>query len=145
VPPRADGTFDEPTVNLLRDVGAWLKLNGEAIYATRPWMVFGEGPGVNQSARANRSAYTASNIRFTRSKDGKAIYAILLGWPGAETNVLVKTFARDQPGGAVRVKAVHLLGSALPVVWRQDEAGLHLQTPAQAPSSIAISYRIEPD
>jgi hypothetical protein len=43
------------------------------------------------------------------------------------------------------VKAVHLLGSALPVVWRQDEAGLHLQTPAQAPSSIAISYRIEPD
>ena len=145
VPPRADGTFDEPTVNLLRDVGAWLKLNGEAIYATRPWMVFGEGPVVNQSARANRSAYTASNIRFTRSKDGKMIYAILLGWPGAETNVLLKTFARDQPGAAVRVKTVHLLGSALPVVWSQDAAGLHLQTPAQAPSSIAISYRIETD
>jgi alpha-L-fucosidase len=81
--PRADGTIPEQQEQTLLDMGAWLSVNGEAIYGSRPWKVFGEGVTAENEGMfsENKSQpYTAQDIRFT-SKDGN-VYAICLGWPG---------------------------------------------------------------
>ena len=63
---------------VLLELGHWLTINGEAVYNTRPWKTFGEGP-------------TRLKIRFTQSKDGKTLYAIVLGWPGDTTTLIIKS------------------------------------------------------
>ncbi len=80
--PRADGTIPEPEQEILREIGRWLAVNGEAVYGTRPWRVYGEGPTeVPEGAftDTSRAAFTADDFRFTQ-KDG-VIYAICLARP----------------------------------------------------------------
>jgi alpha-L-fucosidase len=84
--PGADGTISDDQKKILSEMGQWLKVNGEAIYSTRPWEVYGEGP--TQMGRGRRGGsfartvqYGAEDIRYTRSKDKKILYAITLGWP----------------------------------------------------------------
>lgn len=143
VPPRADGTFDAETVAILQGVGKWLSINGEGIYATRPWKVFGEGPDVRMGDRDDRSPYGAKNIRFTQSKDGGTIFAIQMGWPGGGQVVRLTSFAQAGPGGDARVNGVSLLGSTAKLVWSHEEAGLQIATPAETPSEWATVYRIQ--
>ncbi|TWT84413.1 Alpha-L-fucosidase [Planctomycetes bacterium CA13] len=84
--PSADGTISNDQQAMLRGIGDWLKINGEAIYATRPWEVFGEGPTRLQKGGGflKTLMYTGQDIRYTRSKDGKSLYAICMGWPDAK-------------------------------------------------------------
>lgn len=86
VSPRANGVIPENQKNVLLEIGSWLKTNGEAIYETRPWKVFGQGPTrlEKEGSFVGRLDYTAQDIRFTQSKDGQAFYAIVLGWPERE-------------------------------------------------------------
>jgi len=80
--PRSDGTIPEEVQAVLRDVGSWLKLNGEAIYGTRPWKIYGEGPtkvAAGSFHDTDTAGYTAEDFRFTTK--GKTLYAIELGWP----------------------------------------------------------------
>jgi alpha-L-fucosidase len=145
VPPRADGTFDDETVRILKAVGRWLKINGEGVYATRPWRVFGEGPDVRMADRDHRSPYGANNFRFTVSKDAKTIYAHQMGWPGGGKKLALTSFSHDGPGGNTRVSRVAMLGSSETIAWSQDAAGLQLIAPASAPSELAVVYKISLD
>jgi alpha-L-fucosidase len=145
VPPRADGTFDDETVEVLKAVGRWLKINGEGVYATRPWRVFGEGPDVRMGDRDHRSPYGANNVRFTVSKDRKTIYAHQMGWPGGHKKFALESFSHDGPGGNKRVSRVAMLGSSERITWSQNAAGLQLTTPASAPSDLAVVYKISLD
>lgn len=142
VPPRADGTFDDETVAILKSVGKWLKINGGGIYATRPWHVFGEGPDVRMGDRDDRSPYGAENIRFTQSKDGSTIYAIQMGWPGDGKELRLNSFAENGPGRDAHVTNVSLLGSTETIAWSLDDAGLRITAPAAAPSDLALIYAI---
>ncbi len=84
--PAPDGTIPKPQQDRLREMGAWLRIHGEAIYGTRPWMVFGEGPTITEQghlADLKFKGFDARDIRFTCSKDRKRLYVILLGWPHA--------------------------------------------------------------
>ncbi len=143
VPPKADGTFDDETIAILKGIGTWFNINGEGIYATRPWKVFGEGPEVEMHNRDNKSPYTWENIRFTQSKDGKTLYMIFLGWPGANKKLAVHAFAKGGPGGSLKIKKVSLLGSDTSIKWNQGDSGLKLNTPDKAPSELAIIYKLE--
>ena len=98
VPPKADGTLDDATKAILSGTGEWLSVNGEAIYETRPWRRFGEGPARVMHHNANTSPYTAQDIRYTASKDGKTVYAIALGWPGAGVLTLHSVSVKDGGG-----------------------------------------------
>ncbi|MBT3377691.1 MAG: hypothetical protein HN742_42090 [Lentisphaerae bacterium] len=87
--PKADGTIPQGQRDTLRETGTWLNQNGEAIYATRPWGASGEGPNSGFRPKPNQGHagwdylnYTADDIRYTQSKDGKKLYAIAFGWPG---------------------------------------------------------------
>ena len=90
VPLQRDGTPDSDEIKIVSDIGAWLKVNGEAIYATRPWKIFGEGPSTVAAEKGpvrrpeptcRSKPFTPEDIRFTQSKDGKTLYAIVLAIP----------------------------------------------------------------
>ncbi len=117
VPPKADGTLDDATKEILKGTGQWLAVNGEAIYETRPWVRFGEGPTTAMDSKANTSPYTAKDIRYTASKDGETLYAIALGWPGK--GPLLLNSVAVKPGGG----KVSLLGYKKPVQFGLTEAG----------------------
>jgi alpha-L-fucosidase len=142
VPPRADGTLDDATVALLKRVGKWLDVNGEAIYATRPWTIFGEGPDRRMGDRDARSPYNAENFRFTASKDGKTLYVLQLGAPKAGETIKLATFANGGPGGTLEIADVTLLGGDGAPKWSRADAGLEITAPAKAPDDLAIVYKL---
>ena len=138
VGPRADGRIPETARDTLLAVGRWLKGNGDAIYGTRPWRVFGEGPTETANgtfAESKAKPYTPRDFRFT-TRPG-LLYAIQLGQPeGAKV-----TIASIQGGTAV--KRVSLLGSDAPVRFEMTDTGLTLTLPMDVPRQPATVYRIE--
>ena len=136
-----EGDLEPDMLKTLEEIGAWIAINGEAIYATRPWQVFGEGPtklGKGRHGGLNDTgSYQAADIRFTRSKDGKFLYAIALGWP--ENGQLV---VRSLAAAAGKVTGVSLLGHAGALEWRQEADGLVVRLPAQRPCDHAVVLKI---
>jgi alpha-L-fucosidase len=141
--PKADGTIPDDQQQLLRGMGAWLDQFGEAIYDTRPWHVFGEGPTNVGEGRGGHfikePTYTGKDVRYTRSKDGSTVYAIFLGWPGAGEFELG---AFEAPG-AGEISGVRLLGSDAVLSWRQAATGLQLRLPAEPVDETANVVKIE--
>jgi alpha-L-fucosidase len=105
VSPKANGTIPTDQKEVLLTIGEWLEMNGEAVYGTRPWEVFGEGPtqlGEGQFEGVEGKAMTARDVRYTRSKDGQTLYAIVLGWP--DSPLTLSAVAPDTPdSGTVRL------------------------------------------
>lgn len=148
VPVRGDGSLDEDEIAFLGGLARWMDVNSEAIYATRPWAIYGEGPSTVEQhesgqfggARDVRSKpYTAADLRFTTK--GGVLYAIVMELPAAGQPVVVKSLARNSPHARGKVTAVTLLGHSAPLQWTQDETGLRVTLPA-APSEHAIALRI---
>lgn len=136
--PKADGTIPEREQEILREIGAWLQINGEAIYNTRPHTVFGEGPTeVTEGAFTDtkRSAFTGQDVRFTTN--GDTVYAILLAW--SEEPVTIKSLGVDSFG---IVADVSLLGHSDTLDWVQDANGLTVTLPAQKPCDFAFSLKV---
>jgi alpha-L-fucosidase len=139
--PRPDGTIPEPEQVMLREIGGWLAVNGEAIYGTRPWQLFGEGPteiGEGSFIDTQRTAFTGQDIRFT-TKDN-ALYAICLAWPGEAVNIT--SLSTNSPVPAGKIGGISLLGIPGSLSWEQNEAGLTVQTPAQKPGEYAYTFKI---
>ncbi|MBB6147196.1 alpha-L-fucosidase [Silvibacterium bohemicum] len=137
--PKSDGTIPDEAQTILRQIGAWLKINGDAIYGTRPWTIYGEGPTKIVGGSFHDDAagtFTAQDIRFT-TKDG-ALYAIALGWP-LDGQLIVHSLT---PASNFQVGGVTLLGSDGKVSWKQEADGLHLQLPAKPAGEYAYSFRI---
>ena len=141
--PRPDGTIPDEVKQVLLDVGGWLKVNGEAIYGTRPWFVFGEGP-TNVVGGAfhdtETKAYTAQDFRFTTK--GAVLYATELAWP-VDGVTVIRSLGTDGAGGSVKVASVELLGAEAPVTFEQKADGLYVHLPAKAPTAYASSFRIK--
>jgi alpha-L-fucosidase len=150
VPVRGTGEIDADEVAFLEGMARWMDVNGEAIFGTRPWLVFGEGPSATEKAEGGQfggardvrnKPYTAEDLRFTTK--GDTLYALVLEWPASRA-VLVKSLAATSPQGAGRkIRAVTLLGSPGQLTWSQDNAGLRVQLPASAPCEHAVTLKIE--
>ena len=128
VGPSAHGEFHPEAIRQMKDAGAWLKVNGEAIYATRP------RPGARWQ--------DGDSVRYSRSKDGRYVYAMLTSWPGKEIHL-----RSIQPKSGTKVR---MLGSAQALPWRFDSAqGTTISLPEQMqqesnrPCKYAWSFKIE--
>ncbi len=145
--PRKDGTIPEPEQAILRDIGAWLAKNGEAIYGTRSWSVYGEGPTkVSEGAftDTNRAAFTSRDIRFTTK--GDVLYAAFLHCPEDGCGLIASLGDKRPVGttiGAGRVRAVTLLDGGMPLGFEETADGLVVRFPDGYRSDYAVAVRIE--
>ena len=136
---RPDGSLDPEVEQLLAEVAAWMKVNSEAIHDTRPWLVYGEGATQVEAGHFKEDfAFSAQDIRFTQSKDGKNLYAIALGWP-ADGQIKIRALA----AGKREVKRVALLGHRGKLAWKQTAEGLEIALPAKAPCQHAVVFEIK--
>jgi alpha-L-fucosidase len=141
IDPKPDGTIPEPTRERLLQIGKWLKLNGEAIYGTRPWEIFGEGPTKVPEGGFGESKikdFTAADIRFTRN--GNTLYAILLDWPGESAKI--ESLKEGQALWFGRIRSVEMLGIKQFLKWKQDATGLTVQIPDKKPCEYAFVLKI---
>jgi alpha-L-fucosidase len=140
--PRPDGTIPEEEEKILLDIGWWLTVNGESIYDSRPWKVYGEGPTQvveGSFTDMKRAAFTGQDIRFTTR--GDALYATLLAWPEGG-KATVKSLGTDMRLYNAEVGNVQLLGSTATIPWSRDAAGLHAQLPEPKPCEHAYVLKI---
>ena len=166
VPLKPDGTMDEATRAMMAKLTAWTMINGEAIFKTRPWIKYGEGPSIQQAERAAHAVESdtkvvegvvfetkdvhirdtkldplgAKDIRFTCSKDGKTIYAFVMGWPKNQ-ELTIASLAKGNEG-LEQLVSVELLGHG-EISWTQDKEGLKLKLPATAPSEYACAFKVQ--
>lgn len=132
--PKADGTIPDEEREILLEIGRWLKVNGEAIYGSRPWKVYGEGPTQLSQGQFtdNDVTFTGQDIRFT-TKGGK-LYAITLGELG--DSVKIKSLAGEKVG------TVRMPGRDESLSWQQDETGLTIQIPKYKTGKHGLVFEI---
>ncbi|PKQ45451.1 alpha-L-fucosidase [Confluentibacter flavum] len=144
VSPMADGTILQNQQDILLEIGAWLKINGEAIYGSRTWDKFGEGPTKQEKSGMflDKITYTPQDIRYTRKEN--TIYAIVLGWPGTSTPITLTSFTTKILGENIpNIKGVSILGHKGGVPFSLDTNGLHFKTPEQKINDMAFVVKIE--
>ena len=136
--PRSDGTIPEPEKEILLEIGRWLAVNGEAIYGTRPWQVFGEGPTNVVAGTFNdtkRASFNSEDIRFTTR--GDTLFAIALKWP-ENGRLLIKSLASANK----KVNQVTQLGDNCQPKWNLGQTGLELDLTDCIPSQVPVVFRI---
>jgi alpha-L-fucosidase len=167
ISPRADGTIPQEQQDVLLTIGKWLEVNGDAIYGSRPWTKYGEGPVADAAAAAmvkiraaggfqgrlngqnqggdgvagggiSKNGYTAKDIRFTIHED--TLYALVMNWPEAST-VTIASLAKGLPLRG-KVKKVELLGHSGALAFKQDSEGLKVTFPAEKPCDSVYALRI---
>jgi len=144
IPLRGDGSIDEHEEAFIANFTAWMEVNSEGIFATRPWKIYGEGPSTTAPpARAYGPpgpAYTAEDIRFTTK--GDALYAFVGAWPESRV-AKIKSLASTSPQVAgAKVTNISLLGYDGKLTWMQNEQALTVNLPATPPSQQAVTLKI---
>lgn len=139
VPGKPDGTIDSKEIAVLDGITAWIHTNGEAIYETRPWKVYGEGPNSIQAGYFHGRSVSKlgeKDIRFTRNKENTVIYALVLGWPTEPFNV--QSLGLSASTRPARIGKLELLGTYQKVDWKQQTDALQVELPK--PYKPAVDY-----
>jgi alpha-L-fucosidase len=148
IPVRGDGTIDDDEVKVLDGLTAWMDTNGEGIYATRPFHVYGEGPASATSQPRGQFAgvrdvrrYGPRDVRFTSK--GDLVYAFIMGWP-TDGKAVVESLAQDSPHYPGRIGRVELLGVDGPLKFDRNPAALTVTLPESKPGDHAHCLKITP-
>ena len=145
IPMRPDGSIEDACEQMLTEVGAWLKVNGAAVYGSRAWHTLGEGadgkikklPGGGLGKQHKDFRFDATDIRFTVGKDG-ALYAFLMALPEAGQTINIRSLGK----GAMPIGKVSILGSKARIKWQQADDHLAVTFPAKMPCATAVVLRI---
>ena len=148
VSPRADGVINDQQRSILKEIGDWLKIHGEAVYGTHPHTIFGygtassgEGLHGSQSSTVN---YTGDDIRFTVAKDKKAMYVFFLGRPKAGNKIDFRPiggYHRNIPPS--NIKNITVLGSGVHVIWDLTPETLYITIPEKGLNDVATVFKLE--
>lgn len=148
VPMRGDGSIDEKEQAVLEDIAAWMSVNGEGVFGTRVWSVFGEGPVAETSNplhaqgfnEGKHEAYTSKDIRFVTKAN--TLYAHVLAWP-EDGKIVIKSLALTSPLNKQDIKGVELIGSNQPVKYNRTTEGLIVELPKNViPNNISFVLKI---
>jgi alpha-L-fucosidase len=140
----SSGALDLEELNVLEGITNWMSVNAEGIHDTRPWKIFGEGPGTEASAKQSafneksRKDLTAADVRFTTK--GDTLYAFVMGWP--EYQAVIRPLATNTGLRVGKIQSVQLLGSRGELHWSQDDSGLKILIPQQKPCDYAVAFKI---
>ena len=147
-----DGSLDEGSLKMLKEVGVWMRRNGEAVYGSHAWTIPGEGeivkgklkmlPGGALKRKHAEFKFDAQDIRFTVGKNG-ALYTFCMNVPEPGTALKIKSLGTDAKYLGKPVKTVKLLGHDGELQWRQEADGLAITCPAEMPFATSIVFKIE--
>jgi len=143
VGPKSDGTIPNDQVAVLLEIGKWLEINGEAIYRTRPWKLFGEGPSIVQNGHYSEttdSAFTANDIRFTTKKN--TLYVIFLDKPQSNT-ITIRSLSDTTLFNPKRVKSVELLETSEQLKWNANNDAFVVSLTQMPVSEYAFVLKIK--
>jgi alpha-L-fucosidase len=137
IPVKGNGTIDDQETAILEEIAAWMKINAECIFDTRPWKVLGEGPAITETAKLSGAgfnegkgkAFTAEDMRFTTK--GDTLYAIVFGWPD-NGKVKIKSLSDGNVLRPGAVNKVELVGGGELRFQRNGEA-LEVTLPENRP------------
>lgn len=144
IPVRGDGSIDDKEISVLEGIAAWMEINQESIFDTRPWILFGEGPSAEKANPINAQGfnegkvkYTAKDVRFNQK--GRVLYATVMGVPTA--SVCLKSLGKAT--NVEKIKKVQVLGSTEKIVWKQYADSLVIQKPKMIPNELAVVFKIQ--
>ena len=147
IPVRGDGSIDEKERAFLDEFKAWLDINGEGIFGSRPWKIYGEGQvktansgsfGDNEKLQ---EALSEKDIRFTQ-KDG-TVYAYVLGFPTTPTIAIKALGRKSEQMNGKRIKQVRMLGADKKLVWRQSDDALYITLPDVENTGMTIGFAVK--
>jgi alpha-L-fucosidase len=142
IPMKGDGTIDSLEVKFLNEMAEWMEPNGEAIFGTRPWKIFGEGPTKIVAGMFNEDniSFTPEDIRFTTK--GKTLYAMVLGNP-SDKKVLIKSLATGSALIEGKISGIQLVGTSEKPNWKQTNEGLLISWKSDIKENVpAIAFKI---
>jgi len=147
-----DGSLDEGSLKMLKEVGIWMRRNGEAVYGSHAWSIPGEGemingklkmlPGGALSRKHAEFKFDAQDIRFTIGKNG-AFYAFCMNVPAPGTQVKIKSIGTDAKLLDKTIKSVKLLGYNGKLTWKQETDCLAITCPAEMPFATSVVFKVE--
>lgn len=137
-----EGNIEPDMLQILQDIGKWTAINGEGIYASRPWKIFGENPSNSKAVKTgnfNESSiqYSGKHIRYT-TRNGH-LYAYIMGMPTSD--IYIKTLGLAS-SVAQPIASITLLGSKEKVKWQQQSDALMIQKPTSLPTENVLGYKI---
>jgi alpha-L-fucosidase len=143
-----EGDLEPDMLKTLDEIAAWIKVNGEGIYSTRPWKTFGEGPSTKAQEKGRfgglkdvpDKGYAPEDFRFTASKDAKTLYAFCLG--ATATEVRITSLGSSSKLAEKPVASVHLLGSKAKLTWKQEADALVIRMPASVAASAPTGFKV---
>jgi len=141
-----EGDLEPDVIKIVTQIGEWTKLNGEGIYATRPWKVYGEGPSTIKSNQTkgrfggltDTRKYQAADIRYTTK--GNDLFAFCLNVPDGD--IEMQLLGRKSKYLTKSISAVSLLGSKQKLIWEQRDGALVIKKPANYPAWQVTGFKI---
>ena len=152
IPIRPDGSLEDECITMLKELGVWMKRNGEAVYGSHAWKIPGEGeivdgklkmlPGGALQRKHADFKFDAQDIRFTVGKNG-SLYAFCMNVPASEALVKIKSLGKDASYFEKEVKSVQLLGYEGKLQWKQETDGLTITCPKEMPYATSVVFKID--
>ena len=141
-----EGDLEPDVMNILNEIAVWTPANGEAIYGTRPWKIYGEGPTTLKNQEKGRFGgvkdvrpYESTDIRFTTK--GESLYAFCMGTPSGDVKIV--SLGTNSKISGQKVKSVQLLGSNDKLTWKQEAGALVISKPIKLPDWPVVTFKVE--
>ena len=139
-----EGDLEPDILQTLDEIGVWIAANGEGIYGSRPWKVYGEKPALSETVKAgnfneDKIKYTDQDIRFT-TKDNQ-LYAFCLNVPAGD--IRIRSLGKDSKLNNKKISSVTMMGSGEKISWQQEGDALIIKKPAHVPGWKVLGFRIQ--